>query len=295
MSGISNYTLNQKISNLQGLIGSVTLDAVLASGNDAGAQSITNLNDVALTTINGSAYPPAVVNIDVTDINSDAVFYPTFVDSAGTSKIVYADTTTLPISVNPSTGEFNVVDTLKLDGSRVAVGKGAGLTAQNNNAVAIGLSAGNSSQGSNAVAVGLSSGNSAQGNNSIAVGNGAGQTSQGGNSIAVGISSGNSSQGSNSIAVGRSSGNSSQGNNAVAIGIFAGQTSQGESAVAIGNRAGQTNQHANSIILNGGGTAFNTDGINRFFVKPVRGVAHGLGVGVMKYDPTTGEITYSTN
>jgi hypothetical protein len=57
MSGISNYTLNQKISNLQAQIQSVTLDAVLTSGNDAGGQSITNLNDVALTTING--LPPA--------------------------------------------------------------------------------------------------------------------------------------------------------------------------------------------------------------------------------------------
>ena len=60
MSGISNYTLNQKISNLQAQIQSLptpTLDAVLTSGNDAGGQSITNLNDVALTTING--LPPA--------------------------------------------------------------------------------------------------------------------------------------------------------------------------------------------------------------------------------------------
>ena len=28
--------------------------------------------------------------------------------------------------------------------------------------------------------------------------------------------------------------------------------------------------------------------------RPIRGVAHGLGVGVLKYDTTTFEITYST-
>ena len=68
MSGISNYTLNQKISNLQAQIQSVTLDAVLTSGNDAGGQSITNLNDVALTTINGGAYPPVVADNTLTEV-----------------------------------------------------------------------------------------------------------------------------------------------------------------------------------------------------------------------------------
>ena len=71
MSGISNYTLNQKISNLQAQIQSLptpTLDAVLTAGNAAGGLSITGLNDVALTTINGSAYPPAVGSDNLTDV-----------------------------------------------------------------------------------------------------------------------------------------------------------------------------------------------------------------------------------
>jgi hypothetical protein len=33
---------------------------------------------------------------------------------------------------------------------------------------------------------------------------------------------------------------------------------------------------------------------NSCFIKPIRGVAHGIGVGLTKYDPTTGELTYST-
>lgn len=34
---------------------------------------------------------------------------------------------------------------------------------------------------------------------------------------------------------------------------------------------------------------------NSFKVKDIRGVAHGLGTGVLHYNPTTKEITYSTN
>ena len=34
---------------------------------------------------------------------------------------------------------------------------------------------------------------------------------------------------------------------------------------------------------------------NSFKVKDIRGVAHGLGVGVLHYNTSTKEITYSTN
>lgn len=62
----------------------------------------------------------------------------------------------------------------------------------------------------------------------------------------------------------------------------------------LGYGAGRNIAHGNQIVLNGSGADFDPNSNNGFFVKPVRGVAHGLGVGVMKYDPTTGEITYST-
>jgi len=75
MSGISNYTLNQKISNLQAQIQSLptpTLDAVLTAGDDAGGLNITNLNDVALTTINGTVYPPPTSSDTILeDFNAD--------------------------------------------------------------------------------------------------------------------------------------------------------------------------------------------------------------------------------
>jgi hypothetical protein len=68
-----------------------------------------------LTTINGSAYPPAsVVSVDITDTNTAGTYYPTFVDSAGSGKVLRADIGTTPFSINPNTGNFNVADTLKI-------------------------------------------------------------------------------------------------------------------------------------------------------------------------------------
>lgn len=66
----SNYQLNQRVNNLYSLLqsagGSQTLDDVLTLGNSAGSNDIdmngndiTGVNNISLTTINGSAYPPS--------------------------------------------------------------------------------------------------------------------------------------------------------------------------------------------------------------------------------------------
>jgi hypothetical protein len=111
--------------------------------------------------------------------------------------------------------------------------------------------------------------------------------------VAIGNNAGRTNQASNGVAVGNYAGNSAQASNGVAIGNKAGKTSQGSNAVAIGNLAGETSQTAGSIAINASGVALDPV-VAGFHVKPVRGVAHGLGAGVMKYDSATGEITYST-
>ena len=98
----------------------------------------------------------------------------------------------------------------------------------------------------------------------------------------------------NALAMGTQAGQTNQGVDAVAIGLSAGQTTQGARSIAIGAYAGQTNQPANSIILNAGPTALNPTNAG-FFVNPIRGVAHGIGVGRLHYNTSTYEITYSTN
>ena len=71
MSG-SFYQLNQKYNQLLALIQALptthNLTDVLTAGDDAGGLDITNLNDIALTTINGAAYPPVVADNTLTEV-----------------------------------------------------------------------------------------------------------------------------------------------------------------------------------------------------------------------------------
>jgi hypothetical protein len=61
--------------------GSQNLDQVLGVGNDAGGQDIVNLNNIDLTTINGSAYPPTT--IDCIDTVAPTVMYPVMTNGLG--------------------------------------------------------------------------------------------------------------------------------------------------------------------------------------------------------------------
>ena len=79
MSGISNYTLNQKINAVlgktSGIPSVIDLDTTLTTGNNAGTndidmnnQDILNVDNIDLTTINGSAYPPVVADNTLTEV-----------------------------------------------------------------------------------------------------------------------------------------------------------------------------------------------------------------------------------
>jgi len=290
---LSTYYLNQRISILQSEIDGIVsggvpttsdLDVVLTNGNSAGTSDIDmNANDILavdnidLVTINGLAYPPLVSTIDITDNNTSAVFYPVFTNGAGLAKTLYADTTTTPISVNPSTGAFNVVDTLKLGSNNVGLGKGAGV-GQGQGGIAIGFNCG-TSQAIQAIAIGASSGFSGQGDSAIAIGAKAGQGDQSGSAIAIGLGAGNDRQLDDAIAIGRDAGFAKQGTN----------------SIAIGTKSGNVLQSANSIVINATGGVINGDlGVSRCYIAPIRGVALGLGVGVVYYDTTTFELQYST-
>jgi len=102
MSGISNYTLNQKINAIlgktSGLPSVINLDTTLTTGNNAGANDIDmNNNDILqLKNINNFLYFDAVnsrmgINVPVPteDLELDGNFQ---MNTGGTSKIVFYDT-----------------------------------------------------------------------------------------------------------------------------------------------------------------------------------------------------------
>lgn len=157
--------------------------------------------------------------------------------------------------------QFNNVTASKLKqtSGEIAIGSGAGVTAQDANTVAIGKNAGNDTQGDSAVAIGWSSGYYTQGPETVAVGAGAGNTYQQWGAVAIGKS--------------------------------AGYSSQGYWSVALGYAAGQTSQPDNSIIINATGSALNGTE-SGLYVAPVRNDETSTSYTLF-YDTTTKEITYA--
>ena len=190
-----------------------------------------------------------VTTVSVDNSNTSYTMYPVFVSGTGTQLRLLANTGSSPISFSPGNGDINVVDTLKVGQTTVAIGKQTGNISQQSFAIAIGFNAGNMSQQSYAIAIGALAGYTGQQSNAIAIGNSAGATSQQGYAIAIGNSAGATGQQSNAIAIGNSAGNSGQQSNAIAIGNSAGATGQQSNAIAIGNSAGATSQQGNAIAI----------------------------------------------
>jgi len=182
----------------------------------------------------------------------------------------------------------------------VAIG---GFTAQNyqgEHAVAIGYEAGQQNQGTNSVAVGVDAGQDTQGDNAVAIGINAGQTNQSVNSVAIGVYAGQTNQEPNCIAIGNGAGFTNQGITAgptsgysIAIGNAAGYTNQGDFTIAIGSQAGFTSQADNSIILNAQASTSLDSSTEGLFVKPVRNIDYDINYEQARYNPTSGEFTWS--
>lgn len=253
--------------------------ASFLSGTVVSASYATTASFATTASYVSNVPPPSTMNI--TDDNTNAVYYPVFVDGAGSGKTLYADTTTTPISINPNTGEFKLSNTLKIQSN------------VNGNRIAIGHDAGKTSQGTSSIAIGYNAGNDFQGNFAVAMGYGAGAASQGEYGTAIGTQTGGTTQGTGSTAVGYQAGLSAQGNYSVAIGYQAGVLSLGESSIAIGRNAGYSNQPAKTIIINASGSGYTINGVanqtSSFYVAPIR--ASTYTSGALYYNSTTNEIT----
>jgi len=187
-------------------------------------------------------------------------------------------------------GQFSLAGNLRFPDSTVQTTAWTGTVAYGNT-IAIGYSAGLSSQGNEAVAIGRLAGNVNQGGVSVAIGRAAGRDNQGIEAVSLGVDAGQQNQGDYGIAIGSVTAYLNQGAGAVAIGTSAGAVNQGTHAIAIGTGAGNGNQGNSSIILNATGSPLDQSTDNTFTVKPIRGASAG---NILYYDPSSGEITYST-
>jgi len=294
-----------------------TLSQVLTAGNTA-TNNIFLTGILSATDISGSSYTGSILKVNGSGSNG-LVAIGELAASTGQGNNAIAigksagqtNQATQSVAIGLNAGNIGQLT------NAVAIGNSAGRTTQGIQTVAVGLSAGTTSQGTSSVAVGAGAGTLSQGTLSVAVGVNAGTLSQGGTCVAIGVNAGSSTQGASSVSVGSASGRFTQGsscvavgtnagsgtsggnfqgNGAVAIGTNAGQgttTGQGANAIAIGLNAGVASQTAGSICLNASGTATNPNQVG-CFIRPIRGVALGLGVGQVFYDAATFELQYST-
>jgi len=250
-------------------------------------------------------------SVKITDSNINATLFPVFTSAAGSVEVLDIGSA---FAINPGTAAMSLGSTLRLDGAggdqNVCLGESAGgaltsgtfntyigafagptnNTSNNNTAigsncgrnrvlscVAIGVNVGNGS-GEAAVAVGYNTAVTGIDNRlSVAIGEGAGQTGIKVNCVAIGKNACSVNPGTVSVGIGNSAGVNSLGGNAVAIGAF----------------AGRDQQVSHSICINASGipTIAPDSGC---YIRPIRGIAAGLGANNVYYDPATSELYYST-
>ncbi len=182
----------------------------------------------------------------------------------------------------------------------LSIGPNSGQNNQGINSISFGVESAQNNQGTESIAIGFVAGQNNQGSEAIAIGNQAGTNNQSNSSIAIGALSGKINQEPNCIAIGNEAGYENQGITAgptagysIAIGNQAGYQNQGDFTIAIGNQAGYSTQADNSIILNAQASTSLDSSTEGLFVKPVRNIDYDINYEQVRYNPTSGEFTWS--
>jgi hypothetical protein len=230
-----------------------------------------------------NAFTQVVVNGDTSNIlAADAVSDALNINSGeGITLSKTVGTDTLTIAVNPV---FDLKGSVFGDDSSILVDAVSGYIYGNVSATTLRTA-------ETKIALGSGAGATAQGNLTVAIGQDAGNADQGSAGVAIGYFAGKTTQESGAVAIGYTTAQITQRTGAVAIGWSAGQTNQGANAIAIGYRAGFTNQNASSIVLNASGVALEAAAAG-FFVNPLR--FSSSSAKALMYDAATSELIYSS-
>jgi hypothetical protein len=146
----------------------------------------------------------SILGLDISTVNvyeavNNTDYNLVLTDGNGNGKTLLVDSTTTPSTINPSSGDITIVNTLKINQNSIAIGKNSGNTNQSTYAISLGDEAGYLNQSFGAIAIGSKAGKNNQSLSSIAIGLGSGQDNQGNNCIAIGSLSGILNQVNNSI------------------------------------------------------------------------------------------------
>jgi hypothetical protein len=287
----------------------------IISNNSSGISQLLAIDNTQIPSLGGGSSSTSIV--DVTGSNINLSYNIVFTHGGGTGKTLFVGSITTLSTINPNTGEIQIVDTLKITNNTVSVGKNSGVSQladsisigssaglnQSLRGISIGLLAG-SSQGNDSIAIGSNSGLSQgeesvaigsytgtnQGVNSVAIGAKAGQTNQDMSACAFGSMAGNLNQRNHACAFGASSGKILQGIYSVCVGYEAGENIAGDSSLLLGALAGKSSSADNSIILNATGTDLSS-ATTGLFVKPIRTLANVSTFQSLYYNTSTGEVS----
>jgi hypothetical protein len=145
----------------------------------------------------------------------------------------------------------------------------------------------------NSISFGYQSAETNQGTQSVAIGNGAGNYNQSHGTVAVGANAGALNQEQGTVALGSLAGANTQRQYSIAVGTQAGGTNQGQYSIALGYWAGRTNQASHSIVINATGNDLDNTISSSLKIAPIRNVTGSSGI--LQYDDTTKEVSYSND
>jgi hypothetical protein len=268
---------NLRITNTGVISITASVGITVSTDTATGDVTITNSapagNTFAQVEVNGDSANRLVADAssDILNINSGEGI--TLTKSVGTD--------TLTIAVNPV---FDLKGSVFGDDSSILVDAVSGYIYGNVSATTLRTA-------ETKIALGNGAGATAQGNLTVAIGQDAGNADQGSAGVAIGYFAGKTTQEAGAVAIGYTTAQITQRTGAVAIGWSAGQTNQGANAIAIGYRAGFTNQNASSIVLNASGVALEAAAAG-FFVNPLR--FSSSSAKALMYDAATSELIYSS-
>lgn len=204
--------------------------------------------------------------ISITDSNTNATFYPTFVSATGASQTVYVDSSTTPFSYNPNTGAF-LTPLIAVNSTAVSIGNSSTI-ALANNSVCIGPSAGGATAGSRSTMIGVQCGTTFTGSNGVGLGDRCLNSGSGATCTAIGTQSLYSNANNSACAFGYFAGYDSAGQGSCSFGSNAGQQSLGAFGIAFGNTAGRYAAGAYSVAIGynsgtgvSGGTAHGSNAV----------------------------------
>jgi len=251
----------------------IPLNEVLNNGNNAGNQSILNVEFVTFTPNNRVA----ITNQNITN-NNIVIGFNSAAGLMGQNNVVLGDSsmngktaanaTCIGRMAGNAANQVSIGDHSGMSSAPVTVciGHFAGQNDQGAQAVAIGFYAGSSQQGSQSTVIGYLAGQNICQDGAVCIGESAGQNTCGANSVCIGYQAGQTNLGPNNVYIGNNARSQGSSNNVVIGNLDMAPNST--NGIAIGNNI--TDMPTNSVQINASAIPMGSYDPNTTRIRPIR-------------------------